>query len=231
MPRSSPLGNSLVTDLSSLHVHIDSGTSRRASRLPFTLPALDQVLDGGLPRGAITEIVGRTSSGRTTLGYSLIASATRSGEYVAWVDVPNALDPESAREAGANVERVLWLHPRDRLMGLRAVEHVLSAGGFGLVVLDLEGPSERWSVPASVWMRMARAAVHRDAAIVILAASSHAGSFAALSLEVQPLRPIFEGQNGPCPVFEGAASTMYLRRRKFGPPGGTGIDLVASTGV
>jgi hypothetical protein len=185
------------------------------------------MLDGGLPRGAITEIVGRVSSGRTTLGYTLIASATRAGEYVAWVDVPNALDPESVREAGANVERILWLHPRDRRTAVRAAEYVLATGGFRLVVLDLDCASTPAWVPASAWMRMARAAVHRDAAVVVLGPSILVGSFAALSLEVRGVRRVFSGQHSPCPMFEGAASAMYLRKRKYGPSIEASVDLFA----
>jgi hypothetical protein len=188
------------------------------------------MLDGGLPRGAITEIVGRGSSGRTTLGHKLVASATRAGEYVAWIDVPNAFDPESVREAGANVERILWLHPRDRSTALRAVAYVLETGGFRLIVLDLDCSSSV-RAPASAWMRMARAAVHRHAAVVVLGSSRIVGSFAALSLEVRGVRRVFSGQHGPCPMFEGAESAMFLRQRKYGPPIEASVDLFASAWV
>jgi hypothetical protein len=181
-----------------------------------------------LPRGAITEIVGRISSGRTTLGYTLLASATRAGESVAWVDLPNAFDPESLSEAGANLGHVLWLQPRDRQGAIRAVEHVLDAGGFRLVVLDLDGASPRPCVPMSSWLRITRAAVHRDAAIVVLGSSGLAGSCAALSLEVRSLRRVFDGESGPYSMFEGAAIALFLRRRKFGPTTDAIIDLFAS---
>jgi RecA/RadA recombinase len=199
--------------------------------LPFACPALDAVLGGGLPRGGITEIVGRVSSGRTTLGHTLIASATRAGECVAWVDVPNALDPESIRQAGANVERILWLHPRDRSTALRSVEHVLGAGGFRLVVLDLDEASSSSWVPVSVWMRLARAALRYDAAVVVLGPSSLAGPFAALSLEVRNVRRMFSDLRGPCPLFEGTVSATFLRRRKDGPPIESPVDLIASVSV
>ena len=228
MPVSSPVVNQLVGALGGSVLR--RAERRRGIRLA-TAPAVDRLLDGGVPRGGITEIVGQASSGRTTLGHTLVASATRAGEYVAWVDVPNALDPESAREAGANLERVLWLHPRDRATAFRAVDQVLSVGGFRLVVLDLDGsPSRSW-VPASAWLRMARVAVQRDAAIVVLGTSSLAGSFATLSLEVQSVRRVFAGHTGPCPIFAGATSAVHLRRRKFGPPVGGSVDLVAATSL
>ena len=62
-------------------------------RFATGLPALDELLDGGLPSGAITELVGRGSSGRTSLSLAILAAATRRGEVVAWVDPQDALDP------------------------------------------------------------------------------------------------------------------------------------------
>jgi RecA/RadA recombinase len=43
--------------------------------LPTGIAPLD-ALTGGFPRGAISEILGRESSGRTTLVHSLLAAAT-----------------------------------------------------------------------------------------------------------------------------------------------------------
>src|ERR1700734_1451850 len=67
---------------------------------PTGVPEVDGLLEGGLPVGAITEMVGPESSGRTALALSFLASATRSGSVGAWIDVLNTLDPESAAAAG-----------------------------------------------------------------------------------------------------------------------------------
>jgi len=64
---------------------------------------------GGLPRGALTEIVGTDSSGRTSLMLSLLAQMTWRAEVCALVDSTDAFDPHSAAEAGADLERVLWV--------------------------------------------------------------------------------------------------------------------------
>lgn len=229
MAEPSSLLQQLVADLGPIRGRLGH-PARGRSHLSLAIPTLDAFLDGGLPRGAITEIFGQVSSGRTTFAHLLTAAATREGEYVVWVDLPNTLDPEGAHDAGANLERVLWLNPRDRVSALRAVDQVLAAGGFHLVVLDLDGPpTSRAVLPPSVWLRMARAAVHRDAAIVVLGATSLAGSFATLSLEICASRRIFLGKGGPCPVFEGAVSALHLRRHKYGPPSAVAVDLFAST--
>src|SRR5579859_1504024 len=72
------------------------------------IPAID-ALTGGLPRGCLTEIYGPASSGRTTLLLAALAAATRRGEFCAVVDASDALDPQSASEAGVTLERLLWV--------------------------------------------------------------------------------------------------------------------------
>ena len=130
------------------------------------VPAID-ALTGGLPRGALTEIVGPASSGRTSLLLSLLAQATARQEACALVDASDAFDPESAVAAGIDLKRLLWV--RCRVPGLRVPSHgvpgpcearagkkngkhdpgahveqalktadlLLQSGGFGVVVLDL----------------------------------------------------------------------------------------------
>src|SRR5277367_4591621 len=52
--------------------------------------AVDRMLEGGIPVGAVTEISGMECSGRSTLAFSFLAQRTREGKVCAWVDVSNA---------------------------------------------------------------------------------------------------------------------------------------------
>jgi hypothetical protein len=70
---------------------------------------VDEVLEGGLPLGAITEIVGPDCSGRTSFTLSFLARMTQAGKVCAWIDVSNALQPESAAAAGVELSRMLWV--------------------------------------------------------------------------------------------------------------------------
>ncbi len=79
---------------------------------PETVPtgiADVDALTAGLPRGALTEICGPASSGRTSLLLSLLAAATHRGEVCALVDATDAFDPHSAAAAGVELERLLWV--------------------------------------------------------------------------------------------------------------------------
>ncbi len=76
---------------------------------PTGVTAVDTLLEGGIPIGAITELSGPECSGRTSLALSLIARITHSDRVAAWVDVSDALHPESAAAAGVDLDRLLWV--------------------------------------------------------------------------------------------------------------------------
>jgi recombination protein RecA len=71
--------------------------------------AIDELLDGGLPLGAITEVVGTECSGRTCFALSFVAGMTHAEKVCAWIDVSDSLDPESAAAAGVDLCRLLWV--------------------------------------------------------------------------------------------------------------------------
>jgi recombination protein RecA len=71
--------------------------------------AVDEVLEGGLPVGAITEMTGPECSGRTSLALSFIARVTQVAKVCAWIDVSDVFDPESAAAAGVDLSKLLWI--------------------------------------------------------------------------------------------------------------------------
>src|SRR6476660_2702612 len=85
--------------------------------VPTGIAPLDAVT-GGLPRGAITEIFGPASSGRTSLMVSILAEATASEEVGALVDGVDAFDPKSAATGGVELDRLLWVrcHTLDQVL-------------------------------------------------------------------------------------------------------------------
>ena len=48
---------------------------------------------GGLPVGALTELVGETCSGRMSLALSFLSQITAMGKVCAWIDASNTFDP------------------------------------------------------------------------------------------------------------------------------------------
>jgi hypothetical protein len=75
----------------------------------FGRTSLDCELGGGLPRGQVSELVGPSSAGRTSLAWAWLAAATVRGESVALIDAFDRFDPESANRCGIDLSRLLWV--------------------------------------------------------------------------------------------------------------------------
>src|ERR1035441_10498974 len=71
--------------------------------------AVDGVLGGGLPVGALTEMIGAESSGRTALALSFVAQVMRAEKVCAWVDASDALRPEPTTPHAVDLARLLWV--------------------------------------------------------------------------------------------------------------------------
>jgi recombination protein RecA len=187
---------------------------------PIGIEALDRMM-GGLPKGRLSEIVGRRSSGRTALALSVLAAATRRGEAAALVDVDGMLDARGAEAAGIELQRLLWVRAGDGKRGLRAADLIARAGGFGVVVLDLGERPPR--APDASWIRLARAAAESHLALVVVSPRPAARTFAAITLETSRGRPevtALDRAAGPSPrVVRAVESCVQVVRSKLGAPG------------
>ena len=81
---------------------------------PTGIPQIDALLNGGLPIGAISELTGPESSGRTSLALSFLAELTREPRVCAWVDASDAFDAESAAASGLSLRQLLWVRCQAR---------------------------------------------------------------------------------------------------------------------
>jgi hypothetical protein len=144
-------------------------------------------LTGGIPRGAITEIFGPRSSGRTSLMYALLAYATAHDEVCALVDTNDVFAPTVATAAEIDFDRLLWIRCAANLEhAFKATDLLLHAGGFGLVILDIgdvAGKDAR-RIISSWWYRFRRTVENRPTAIVVISEEACTRSCAALTLEL-----------------------------------------------
>ncbi len=77
--------------------------------VPTGIAEVDALLGGGLPVGALTEVVGARCSGRTACAHAFVAQVIRRGQVCAWVDGSDSFDAESAAANGADLSRLLWV--------------------------------------------------------------------------------------------------------------------------
>lgn len=195
-------------------LRLGTGSFGPAPHLATGIAALDAVLNGGLPRGRVTELSGRRGAGRTGLACAVAARATRAGETIAWIDPEDALEPEAAAEAGVVLARTLWVRPRDVPDALRATEILLGAGGFGLVVLDLGRPAG----PTTAWPRLQHAAERTRSVLLVVAAEREVGAAATLALEVTGRRVRWSGGPGRLVLLDGIDARVAVVRNRLGRP-------------
>ena len=192
---------------SSLGEHLSSTLLLREQTTPLMVStgvaALD-ALTGGLPRGALSEITGPTSSGRTGVMLAALAGATRREEACALVDASDNFDPASAAATGVDLDRLLWVRcsPHDRsslfkdqrrsALGrleqvLKVTDLLLQGGGFGMVVLDLgDMPTESVRrVPLTSWFRFRRTVEPTATVLLVVEHEPCAKTCASLVVHLQ----------------------------------------------
>jgi hypothetical protein len=166
--------------------------------LPTGLAPLD-ALTGGFPRGAISEIIGPESSGRTTLVHSLLAAATAKLEICAYVDTDDSFDPVSAAASGVALSQLLWVRcGHNAGHALKVADSLLHAGGFGVIVLDLcrIAPKVANRIPISYWYRFRLAIENTPTILALVTKDPLAKSCAALMLETKRKKIIWKGAPG-----------------------------------
>jgi recombination protein RecA len=189
---------------------------------PTGIREIDDLLQGGFPVGALTEIVGQECSGRTSLALSFVAGMTQAGKVCAWIDISDSLHPESAAAIGVDLSRLLWIRCTtsgkkswSRLeQGLRVADLLLHAGGFSCVVLDLGSlePEYALRVPLATWFRYRAAAEKQQSNVVLLSQHACTRNSAGLVLRLDGAS-VLDGNT----VFAGFEHQAELSRQRFVP--------------
>jgi hypothetical protein len=156
-----------------------SATTRR---LITGLSFLDQAIGGGLPKGAITELISpRASAGSASLIHALLqadsagwpqrarplADETPAGLTdkmsvlgpVALIDGRDSFDPSaSGGLSKACLHHLLWIRCSKALDAIKAADLLLRDGNFPLVIVDLvlNPPADLSKIPQTSWYRLQR---------------------------------------------------------------------------
>lgn len=144
-------------------------------------------ITGGFPRGAITEIFGPASSGRTSFVLSALVHATRHEEVCALIDTHDTFDPTTAYKAGVNLDQLFWIRCGAKMeLAFKASDLLLQGGGFGFVVLDIGNvPSQDAKrIISSWWYRFRRTVENTPTVFLVIAEDAAARSCASLTLKM-----------------------------------------------
>jgi recombination protein RecA len=120
------LRKAAATDVATATPHIATGFS-----------SLDQALGiGGIPRGRISELLGVSTSGMSTLALKVIASAQTAGDQAAYIDLGHTFDPDYAARCGVRVSKMALIRPHAASEALEITHALIARGGVGIAVFD-----------------------------------------------------------------------------------------------
>jgi hypothetical protein len=124
---------------------------------PTHLPQLDRLLDGGLRKGAITEIVAeKNGCGSALLISALLQRVAEDKQILAFVDGQDSFDPAGFTKE--TLSRLLWIRCKTAEQALKASDFILRDRNLPLVFLDLQlNPATQLrKIPSSTWYRLQR---------------------------------------------------------------------------
>jgi hypothetical protein len=150
------------------HTPAPGATRRLITGLSF----LDQVIGGGLPKGAITELISaQISAGSASLIHALLQAAHRNRYFLALIDGRDSFDPSaSGRPGDGCLSYLLWVRCTKALEAIKAADLLLRDGNFPLVIVDLvlNAPEELRKIPQTSWYRLQRLVESAPTACLVL---------------------------------------------------------------
>lgn len=134
--------------------------------------------------GRFVEVLGQGASARLTAAIALVREAQELGEPVAWVGSSAVtFFPPDVAASGVDLEALAVIRVESARDALRAADHLLRSGAFGLVVLDF---TESTDIPMQAQVRLANLVQKHGSILLALcpeSSNSHSrrgGSLASL---------------------------------------------------
>jgi len=146
------------------HAPMPAGT-----RLVTGLSFLDEAIGGGLPKGAITELISpEVSAGSASLIHALLETAQRDCYFLALIDGRDSFDPQPL--GNACLGHLLWMRCTKALEAIKAADLLLRDGNLPLVIVDLVlNPREELrKIPQTNWYRLQRLVESTSTACLVL---------------------------------------------------------------
>jgi hypothetical protein len=172
------------------------------------LEAVDRLLGGGMPFGALLTLEGAGSAGCRSVAATLLAAATRRG-LGAIIDAGD-LYPPDLEAAGVRLDRLLIVPARTPLGIARAADLLLRSRTAGVIVMAAT------ALRAAVWMRLASLAHKAGAVLVVLAVrvSAELAAAAVVRVGCRIGAPCVAGTHGIWGTFTGFDVRAEVRKNK-----------------
>jgi hypothetical protein len=144
-------------------------TAMRAACWPTGIRPLDALLRGGLPNGALTELVApHPASGSTLVVLKTMEHVREAGNWLALVDAQDSFDPSAP--ADPLLAGLLWIRCRGAAQAMRAADLLLRDDNVPLAIVDLRlsAAQELRRIPSSAWYRLQRLIKRRACACLVI---------------------------------------------------------------
>jgi len=148
-----------------------------AAVLATGVPNVDAALEGGLTKGAITELSSPSgSAGSASIVAALLARAAAERDFVALIDGRDSFDPQSI--GAGTLRHLLWVRCAKAAEAIQAADLLLRDGNFPLVILDLvlNPVAELRRIPSSHWYRLQRLVESAPTAFLVVSPRSMVSS-------------------------------------------------------
>jgi hypothetical protein len=176
--------------------------------VPTAVEALDALLGGGLPKGALVTLEGPCSSGRWSIVASLLAAVTRRA-LGAIID-DGELYPPTLEEAGVRLDRLLVVPAKTPTAIARAVDALLRSRVARVVVMG--GTALR----APIWSRLAHLASRMGVVLIVVTmqAAIEVSVVASVRIACAFHRVLLRGTRGLWCHFSGFELRAHLCKQK-----------------
>lgn len=176
---------------------------------PSGFLSLDGLI-GGIPRAQVTELVGRPTSGMTTLVYHSLAQSQKHGANVVIIDSLSHLDMNTAAASGVNLENLILVEIEEIPLLLNLLRELLHSGVVNYLLVNLLGLRQ-----GNLSLRpLINELHHSDCALVLLLSPKMQSDSASLRLRIQ--RQKWLQQNGD---IIGCLSSVTVEKGHFGKTG------------
>jgi len=118
-----------------LNFHRGSDDSFLYSRIPFGIPALDQLTGGGIPKKRMTILYGPTNVGKSYLASQIVVNAQKAGGTAAWIDTELSWDSDWYKKCGVDVDNTLVSQPINGEEAMDMVRELMQMG-IDVIILD-----------------------------------------------------------------------------------------------
>lgn len=191
--------------------------------IPTGFADLDTLLNGGIRVGCITELVGKPTSGMTTLALKLMASVHAMGEVVVYLDTCNTFDPDYAVRCGVKPDQLVTALPQSPAEGVEILYDLVSQRAARLIMVSSSVPLLLDHTLANALPRLRRRLAKSGCALVFLTPLTDVYSPVSplpqdAETRLQVTRQAWLGHGAD---VEGYQIQVTILKQKPRPPGGS----------